>query len=696
MKSFFKNLALKCRSFFAFLKEKVTADDKYRFFDKVQFYIAVSVITTFIIECINRHSFKRGFVFMLAHFYVFLFNALIIFILLLPAFFIKRKVFWTVFIFLLTLGFGIAGGVVTLCRVTPFSMVDILNLKSVLPIIPVYLNVFEIVLFIALIAAAIAFVVFLFIKSPKRRILWKKGLVVTAVSVALFVFGFIFGNNTKILSTDFRSLVNAYDSYGFEYCFAVSVFDRGIVAPKEYSGNKMDEIIDAINKCDNSVPEEKPNVIFVQLESFFEVTELNNVVFSENPIKNFTHYKSEGISGYITVPVIGGGTINTEFEILTGLSLNYFGVGEYPYKTALSQYTCETIPYNLLEIGYSTHALHNYQGSFYRRNEVYRNLGFESFTSIEYMSDVEYSAGNVWPKDIILTDEIFEILHSTDKPDFIFTVSVQPHGKYPPNSLPDDYVPDITAEFIDPLREEGISDLNGLVYYVNQLKETDEFVGELIKAVKAFDEKTIVVFYGDHLPSLSVSDDDLDTHSIYQTPYLIISNYGIENFAEPFGDVEAYRLSSEVLGLLGIHNGLITKLHQNFYGEKYYEEWLNHLEYDMVGYDILGNISPRYVYGGNTEYYPKMDDMMMGTLPIEISDIEYDGSYLIVHGSRFTAYSKIIIGGSLYSDTEFVDSETIRCLVSPSKLASGIRVSQISDNGTELSTTEIVFFEPEE
>ena len=445
------------------------------------------------------------------------------------------------------------------------------------------------------------------------------------------------------------------------------------------------------------MPEEKPNIIFVQLESFFDVNNLNNVVFSENPVKNFTRYSSEGITGKVSVPVIGGGTVNTEFEVLTGLSLEFFGVGEYPYKTALSQYTCETVAYNLMEIGYSTHALHNYQGSFYRRNEVYKNLGFQSFTSMEYMSGIELNVGNVWPRDVILTDEILKILDSTTGTDFIFTVSVQPHGKYPPNSLPEDYEPAITAEFIDPLKEEGISDLAGLIYYVNQLSDTDLFVGELIEKIRAYDEKTVLVFYGDHLPSLSITNDDMDDSNIYQTPYLIVSNFGLEDQMDTLGDLNTYQFSAEVLKLLGIHNGNITKLHQNFSGKVNYKVWLYNLEYDMIGYDILGGISPRHIYGGKTDYYPKMEDMKMGTYPILIENCSYDEGILTVSGFNFTEYSKIVIGGIVIDETEFIDSATLRCPVIASRLLSGVRVSQISANGTELSSTDIFYPEiPEE
>lgn len=91
------------------------------------------------------------------------------------------------------------------------------------------------------------------------------------------------------------------------------------------------------------------------------------------------------------VPSVGAGTANTEFEILTGMTLDYFGAGEYPYKTVLQDETCESMAYNLRELGYRTGVLHNNTGSFYSRNKVFANLGFDYFVSSEYMENLSYN-----------------------------------------------------------------------------------------------------------------------------------------------------------------------------------------------------------------------------------------------------------------------------------------------------------------
>ena len=97
---------------------------------------------------------------------------------------------------------------------------------------------------------------------------------------------------------------------------------------------------------------------------------------------------------FLSVPVIGAGTVNSEFEMLTGMNIDDFGIGEYPYKTILKSKACESLAYNLKDYGYKSFAIHDNTGDFYERNKVYPNLGFDVFTSVEYM----------WPKDYTAMD----------------------------------------------------------------------------------------------------------------------------------------------------------------------------------------------------------------------------------------------------------------------------------------------------
>jgi hypothetical protein len=301
---------------------------------------------------------------------------------------------------------------------------------------------------------------------------------------------------------------------------------------------------------------------------------------------------------------------------------------------------------------------------------------------MEYMKEMQYNASGTWPLDSILTEEILKTLDSTEERDFVFAVSVQAHGKYPPMDLPSDYTSDITVAFNEDAEKAPLSSVEAWEYYVNQIAEVDLFVKELYDAVMALEEETVIVFYGDHLPSLMISDSDLTDCTKFQTEYLIIDNYTDKKDAD-YGDLFAYQLSAKVLEHVGINNGILTKLHQNYSDKEFYQEWLNCLQYDMLG----GN-GKRYVYDGNFEYYKRMDSMKMGIEDIKITGYKYEDGNLYVYGENFTKWSTIVVDKKTCDNTIFIDENM---LVVPFDndfdSAQYLLVDQVSDDGVHLSSS---------
>ena len=165
---------------------------------------------------------------------------------------------------------------------------------------------------------------------------------------------------------------------------------------------------------------------------------------------------------------------------MTGLSVKFFGPGEYPFKSVLKEKTGESIAFDLKSMGYSTHAIHNHRALFYNRNEVFNNIGYDTFTSLEYMSDVPKTPKN-WAKDTILTRQILDAMNSTKERDYIYTISVQGHGKYPTEQIiknPKITVTDAPSEELKWKYE----------YYVNQVYEMDQFIKQLTEALYNYDE----------------------------------------------------------------------------------------------------------------------------------------------------------------------------------------------------------------
>ena len=347
-------------------------------------------------------------------------------------------------------------------------------------------------------------------------------------------------------------------------------------------------------------------------------------------------------SGYYKVPSVGAGTANTEFESITGMSMHYFGPGEYPYKSILKETTCESAPYVLKSLGYTTHAVHNNEANFYGRRSVFPNLGFDTFTSEEYMAKEDEKNPLGWVKDSVLTDEILKCLDSTEGSDYVYTVSVQGHGAYPDEQILED--PEITVSGA-PTEEEN----NKWEYYVNEIHEMDNFVKELTEKLADYPEDVVLVMYGDHLPTMGLTVEDLDNKYLFQTEYVMWDNFGLQKKDE---NLAAYQMAAEVMDRVGIHEGTIFRYHQARRNTKNYQVDLETLQYDLL-------YGERYSYGGESPY--QRTRMRMGIYDVTLDSIqcvsETDHTYYI-KGTEFTPSSEVKLNGEWY-DTVYVNPTTL-------------------------------------
>ena len=291
---------------------------------------------------------------------------------------------------------------------------------------------------------------------------------------------------------------------------------------------------------------------FYQLESYFDVDEAEFFTTSEDASPNLHAMFKEYSSGYFKVPSVGAGTANTEFEVLTGMNMRYFGPGEYPYKTIVKYQPTESAASALSALGYGTHALHNNGGNFYSRAEVYNQMGFDSFTSKEFMNILQ-TTENGWAKDDVLIDHILEAMDTTEQQDFVFGVSVQGHGDYPEEQIIEN--PKIKVEGI---KDEATK--NKWEYYVNQVYEMDAFAGKLVQKIEERGEPTVVVFYGDHLPTMGLEAEDLKSRYLYNTNYVIWDNIGLEKEDR---NIPSYQIVADVLERLDIHSGTVLIIIRN-------------------------------------------------------------------------------------------------------------------------------------
>ncbi len=639
------------------------------------FCFLASPAINLLVEMLSRRSPLKGFEYMIQSPGPFLYNCVLIFVTLLAASIFKKRVFSILFVSALWIWAGIVNCSLLGMRVTPFGATDILNMKSGLDLIDLYMTPFQIALAVGGVVLFIVVTIWLWLKSPKCRGHYlKRGAVFTAAAFSFSILTAL-AVRSGTISESFGNLADSYKQYGFAYCFAKSVVDMGVDRPDTYSEQTLNQLTQELENAQSAAgeSEERPNIIFVQLESLFDVNRLNNLTFSSNPIPNLTRLRQEYSSGLFTVPSIGAGTVNTEFEAMTGMSLAYFGTGEYPFKTILRSSVSPSICYDLEEYGYTSHAIHNHKGSFYDRNKVYPNLGFDDFTSIEYMDNIRKTPLG-WAKDSILTEQVIKALDSTEGSDYIYTVTAQPHGKYP-----------TSGDYDLPIAVYGAKDTETAIqwqYYVSQIYETDNFVGSLVKALENRGEPYICVFYGDHLPSLSVEDEQLSYGTNYQTEYVIVTNMDIEKQDE---DICAYQLSAKVLEMAGLKGGIMPTLHQTFEDDGKYYEYMELLEYDILYGDHIS-------LGGEMPYEPT--EMTMGIDEIYIEKAYLTEEGLVVEGVNITDKSEIFVNGKPFGKTERVDKGVL--ISDDTGISEGdiVQVAQVGTDGEPLSyTSEFVFHE---
>ena len=472
------------------------------------------------------------------------------------------------------------------------------------------------------------------------------------VATPLFILGIVFvaipvttqaALNKSVVSDYFANIAQGYENYGFVYSFSSGVIDRGMDKPENYKEETIDQIIaniDSENEVTVTTSENGPNVITVLLESFVDPYEFNFMEYSQDPTPTFHYLKENFTSGYLNVPVIGAGTANTEFEILTGMRLNYFGTGEYPYKTVLKKIdNCESIAAVLKSLGYGTHAVHNNGGNFYSRAEVFEKMGFDTFISKEMMNITEFTPNESWAEDSILAEETIKTLLSTpNQPDFTYTITVGSHGGYPEEVVIENPYCEVYG-----LETEALT--NQWTYYMHQLNKTDQFIAELIAAVEELDEDTIIVFWGDHLPTMGLEDSDMISGDIYKTTYVTWNNFGLE---KEDTDLYAYQLMADILDTVGIHEGTLVSYHQTQSDNADFDTYLNGIE--QLQYDIL--YGKRYCYDGNFDKYPAAD-LVMGVDDVIITDITLseDGLNYILTGESFTKWSRVYVNGEKIGTT---------------------------------------------
>ncbi len=268
---------------------------------------------------------------------------------------------------------------------------------------------------------------------------------------------------------------------------------------------------------------------------------------------------------------------------------------------------------------------------------------------------------------------------TTDQADFVYTITVEGHGDYPTEKVLED--PDI---IVTGAADEELN--NQWEYYVNMIHEVDDFIGDLIDAVEERGEDTIIVFFGDHLPTMGLTNSDMESGDIYKTKYITWNNMGLE---KEDADIATYQLLAHITDQVGIHEGTILNYHQTQSDSETYLSGLENLQYDLL-------YGKRYSYDGE-DLYPATD-LVMDVEDVTISSVHKNTSdnALTVCGSNFTKYTKIFVNGEKVSTT-YVSSSVLTTSLSNVEDGDVITVNILGSKSILLraGVGEIVYEDPD-
>lgn len=656
------------------------------------FHALLSMFVVFCVELASRWTIVSALNFIIKTPLVFFYNSFIVFASLTLVYLFKRRAFVRLIISAFWIIMGIINGIVLSNRVTPFGFADVTVVSDLMTMLDTYVSP---TMMTVIIVASIAFIILcslLYIHGPIYKGKQRRFLSLISILSVIFVaipFATSVAQQKNIVASYFTNIAQGYLDYGFVYSFSSGFVNWGMKEPKNYDEAVVDALMQAVEseKAVTTVTTENgPNIITVLLESFVDPYEYNFMTYSKDPTP-FYHYLEENYSsGYLTMPVVGAGTANAEFEILTGMRLQYFGTGEYPYKTIMKEVdNCESIASYLKSIGYGTHAVHNNGGNFYSRVNAFSKMGFDDFISKELMNITEFTPNEGWAEDSILAEETMKTLTSTEGPDLTYVITVGQHGVYPEEKV-------IDTPYCEVYGLPTEAETNAWTYYMHQANKTDQFMQELITYLEDFEEDTIVVFWGDHLPTFGLEDSDMVTGDQFKSKYVTWNNFGLKKNDK---DLYAYQLMADIYDQIGIHDGTLVAYHQTQSDNPDQQAYINGIE--QLQYDIL--YGSRFCYNGDINKYPATN-IVMGIDDVIIKEMypytdEEGTNWVILKGESFTKWSRVYINDEKIGTTYVSGNEL---WIKASKINSGDKVV-VNQNGSKStifrSSNEFTYIAPE-
>lgn len=305
---------------------------------------------------------------------------------------------------------------------------------------------------------------------------------------------------------------------GFLYNLRVDAMEK----PAGYSKEAVEEIAakySALAADTNKTRDsEAPNIVYVMSESFSDPSHLKGITITGDPLEDYYQVADQTISGKMLSQNYGGGTANIEFEALTSFSMGLMNPQmTTPYTMLVPKLTqLPSLVSFLKQDGYGATAIHPYDTSMYKRKDVYDVMGFDSFLDQDTMTYTDKIENNPYISDASAYKEVMSVLSDEAQPQFVHLVTMQTHMPYVGKYDTLDY------------QATGDGNKDSLENYLQDVSYSSTALKEFISELSTLNRRTLVVFWGDHLPGIysDAIKDQNDTATLHETQFLMVDSDG--------------------------------------------------------------------------------------------------------------------------------------------------------------------------
>jgi hypothetical protein len=278
---------------------------------------------------------------------------------------------------------------------------------------------------------------------------------------------------------------------GFLISFVSELPAMAVVVPPGYSRATVQRAVG--RHCAPASRGQPPrvNLIVYLVESFMDPDDLG-IRFTTDPIPTVRALRRSQVGGYAIVPHEFGGSADTEFELLSGMSTAFLPEGSVAYRSYLTR-SIPSVSGLLRELGYTTTAVQPDPKHYYERQRAYQLLGFEHAVWLGDSAGVERAPRGLWPSDASVVSAVIQATQAA-RPAFVFAFPSSTHFPYGRGTY--------RNSKLDPLDVPSADATAEVKEYVNALRDADRAIGTLVDYFRQRPDSTIIAVLGDHLPPL--------------------------------------------------------------------------------------------------------------------------------------------------------------------------------------------------